>query len=228
MVLKIARRGASGYCPENTISAFQKALEIDCDVIEFDIHQTKDRHIIVMHDENVAKTTDGLGNIRDLTLKELKMFHEPNGESVPTLQGVFDLIKNKKKMMLDIKDRGMEKALLKLISDNDLEEYIIVDSDYPDVVKKIKQMNPKLHVYLGGVTKDNYKKIIQEAKSIGAEMIKVENTLVTKELVEEAHKNNIGVYVWGAEEVEDIKKMLALKVDAIVCDFPDRIPDNNS
>jgi len=107
MVLKIARRGASGYCPENTMAAFEKALEIDFDVIEFDIHKTKDNHIVIMHDHNVAKTTDGLGNIRDLTLKEIKIFHEPNGESVPTLQGVFDLIKNKKKMMLDIKDKTM-------------------------------------------------------------------------------------------------------------------------
>lgn len=228
MVLKIARRGASGYCPENTMSAFEKALEIGCDVIEFDIHKTKDGRIIVMHDENVARTTDGLGNIRDLTLKEIKMFHEPNGESVPTLQGVFDLLKNKKKMMLDIKDQDMEKEVIQLISDSDLEEYVIVDSDFPDVIKKIKTMNPKIHVYLGGVTKGNFKNIIHDAQKIGAEMIKVQNILVNEGMVNEAHNNRIGIYVWGAEEASDIKKMLDLNVDAIVCDFPDKIPSVES
>ncbi|MDO8507189.1 MAG: glycerophosphodiester phosphodiesterase family protein [bacterium] len=225
MVLKIARRGASGYCPENTMAAFDKAVEIDCDTIEFDIHKTKDGHIIVMHDDNVQRTTDGLGNIKDLTLKEIKMFHEPNGESVPTLQGVFDLLKNKKRMMLDIKDQNMEKEVLSLVNDNDLEEYVIIDSDFPDVVKKIKKMNPKIHVYLGGVTKDNYKSAVQEAKIIDAEMIKVENILVNEDLVKEAHNNGIGVYVWGAEETNDIKNMQDLDVDAIVCDFPDKIPE---
>lgn len=226
MILKVARRGASGYYPGNTIAAFEKAIEIDCDVIEFDIHKTKDGHIMVMHDHNVAKTTEGLGNIRDLTLKQIKMFHKPNGESVPTLQGVFDLIKNKKKMMLDIKDNDMEKEVLKIIDDNDLEEDVIIDSDIPKVIKKIKQINPKIHVYFGGITKDNYKKIIQQAKKINAEMVKVQNIFVNKNLVNEAHKNKVGVYVWGAEEIEDIKKILNLNVDAIVCDFPDKIPSN--
>ncbi len=225
MVLKIARRGASGYCPANTMAAFEKALEIDCGVVEFDIHKTKDNRIIVMHDENVAKTTDGLGNIRDLTLKQIKVFHKPNGESVPTLQGVFDLVKNKKKMMLDIKDKNMEKEVLKIVDDNDLEDYIIIDSDNFEVAKRIKKINPRIHVYLGGVRKNNYKKIIQDAKKIKAEMIKVQNILVNEKLVEEAHKLGIGVYVWGAEKVKDIKKMLKLNVDAIVCDFPDKIPN---
>ncbi|MAG91063.1 hypothetical protein CMO83_00130 [Candidatus Woesearchaeota archaeon] len=206
MVLKIARRGASGYVPENTMAAFEKSLEIDCDVVEFDIHKTKDNQIIIMHDENVGKTTDGLGNIRDLTLKELKMFHEPNGESVPTLQGVFDLIKNKKKMMLDIKDQNMEREVLQSVNDNDLEENVIIDSDIPEVVKKIKKMNPKIHVFLGGVTKDNYRETIQDAKKIGAEMIKVQNILVNGDLVNEAHSHRIGVYVWGQKKYQISKR----------------------
>ena len=223
-MLKIARRGASGYYPENTITAFEKALEIDCDVVEFDIHKTKDSHIIIMHDHTVSRTTDGLGHIRDLTLRELKNFHEPNGESIPTLQGVFDLLKNKKKMMLDVKDKDMEREIVQMVTDNDLENDVIIDSDIEEVVEKIKKIAPNLHVYLGGTTEKNHKEIIKRAKQIGAEMIKVWNKWTDKALVEEAHKNNIGVYVWGAEEVDEIKKMLKLGVDAIVCEFPDRIP----
>lgn len=226
MVLKIARRGASGYCPANTMEAFEKSTKINCDVVEFDIHKTKDNHIVVMHDHTVNRTTDGQGSIRKLTLKELKEFHEPNGESIPTLQGIFDLLKNKRKMIIDIKDKNMVKEILKIVSDNDLENDVIFDSDIQEVCVKVKKLNPKIHVYLGGVTKLNYKGEIQKAKEIGAEMIKVQNTLVTRKLIEEAHKNRIGIYVWGAEELPEIKKMLSLGVDAIVCCFPDRIPNN--
>lgn len=222
-MLKIARRGASGYAPENTLEAFQKAIDIDCDVVEFDLHKTKDGHIVVMHDHTVRRTTDGLGKIDDLTLKELKNFHEPNGESVPTLQGVFDLLKNKRKMMLDIKDRADEQEILELVDENDLADDVIIDSDFPEVVENIKRLNPRIHVYLGGVTDGNITEVIKHAKVIGAEMIKIRNTRVTPAVVKTVHQHGLGVYVWGAEKDSEIRKMLELGVDAIVCDFPDRI-----
>jgi len=222
-MLKIARRGASGYAPENTMEAFMKALLIDCDVVEFDLHMTRDGHVVVMHDHAVQRTTDGIGRIDSITLQELKSFHEQNGESVPTLQGVFDLLKNKKKMMLDIKDRAAEPRILELIDENDLADDVIFDSDVPQIVVNLKQQDPRLHVYLGGVSQENYKDVIDHAKVIGAEMIKVHNVLVSQPLVEAAHRQKVGVYVWGAEQDGEIRDMIALNVDAIVCDYPDRI-----
>lgn len=222
-MLKIARRGASGYAPENTMEAFEKAAQIDCDVVEFDLHMTRDGHIVVMHDHTVQRTTDGIGKIDEITFQELKRFHETNGETVPSLQGVFDLLKNRKKMMLDIKDRAAEPRILELIEENDLADEVIFDSDIPQIVINLKQFNPRLHVYLGGVNEQNFKDVINHAKSIGAKMIKVHNTIVTSVVVEAAHHQQVGVYVWGAEKDSEIRNMITLGVDAIVCDFPDRI-----
>ena len=95
MVLKIAHRGASHYSPENTIEAFKEALKLKVDVVEFDVHHTKDGKLIVMHDDNVNRTTDGLGPIHEFSLKHIRKLHEPNGEPVPTLQEVLDVLKNK-------------------------------------------------------------------------------------------------------------------------------------
>lgn len=223
MILKIARRGASGYLPENTMAAFSKAAEIDCDVVEIDIHKTKDQQIIAMHDHTVIRTTDGLGKIQDLTLKELKEFHEPNDESIPTLQGIFDLLKNRRKMMLDIKDKYMEEEILKLISNNDLEKDVFIVSEYTDAIKRIKDINPKIKIVISAVTKENQNERIQKAIEINAEMIKVHNVLITKEFIKEAHKYDLGVLSWGAESEHEIKAMIDLKVDAIACGFPDRI-----
>lgn len=163
-MLKIARRGASGYAPENTMEAFEKAIHIDCDVVEFDLHMTRDGQIVVMHDHTVQRTTDGIGKIDSLTFYELKGFHEQNGESIPTLQEVFDLLKNKKKMMLDIKDQTVESEILKIIYENDLASDVIIDSDIPQVVVNLKLQDPSLHVYLGGVDRGNFKDVIEQAK----------------------------------------------------------------
>jgi glycerophosphoryl diester phosphodiesterase len=222
-MLKIARRGASGYAPENTMEAFIKASQIDCDVVEFDLHMTRDGHIVAMHDHTIQRTTDGLGRIDEMTLKELKRFHESNGEAIPSLQSIFDLLRNKRKMMLDIKDRAAEPRILELIGENDIADQVIFDADIPEVVINIKTLEPKLHVYLGGINKLNYLEVIEQAKMIKAEMIKAHNTIVTPALVEAAHSRNIGVYVWGAERDSDIRSMIILDVDAIVCDFPDHI-----
>src|SRR6266404_1077495 len=100
-MLRIARRGAWGYAPENTLAAFRKAIAIDCDVVEFDVHRTKDCHVVVMHDHNVRRTTDAIGNIHDLTLHELRRFHEPNGEAVPTLEEVVDIVRPRRRLMVD-------------------------------------------------------------------------------------------------------------------------------
>jgi glycerophosphoryl diester phosphodiesterase len=222
-MIKIARRGGSGYAPENTIEAFIKSTQIDCDVVEFDLHMTRDGHIVAMHDHTVQRTTDGIGKIDSLTLQELKQFHEPNGEAIPSLQSVIDILKNKRKMMLDIKDRAAELRILEIVEQNNVEKDVIFDADIPEVVVNIKRLNPKLHVYLGGVNEHNYVEVIAQAKQIKAEMIKVHNTIVTASLVRAAHDQDVGVYVWGAEKQSEISEMILLGVDAIVCNFPDRI-----
>jgi glycerophosphoryl diester phosphodiesterase len=205
------------------MEACAKATQIDCDVVEFDLHMTRDGHIVAMHNHTVQRTTEGLGRIDAMTLKELKQFHEPNCEVIPSLQSIFDLLKNKRKMMLDIKDRAAEPRILELIDENDIADQVIFDADIPEVVINIKTFEPKLHVYLGGVNKQNYIDVIEQAKQIKAEMIKVHNTIATSALVEAAHQKHVGVYVWGAEKDTEIRNMITLGVDAIVCDFPDRI-----
>ncbi len=222
-MLKIARRGASGYAPENTTEAFINSTKLDCDVVEFDLHMTRDGHIVVMHDHTVQRTTDGIGRIDNLMLHEIKSFNELNGESIPTLQGVIDILKNKKKMMLDIKDQAAELRILEIIEDNNIEDNVIIDSDDPDIILNIKSINPRLHVYLGGANATNYESVIKQAEIIGAEMIKTHNLIATKELIRMAHQHHVGVYVWGAEKNAEIRDMILIGVDAIVCNFPDRI-----
>ena len=115
MILKIAHRGASCYAPGNTLEAFKKALKLKVDVVEFDVHHTKDGKLIVMHDDNVNRTTDGVGPIHKFSLKQIRKLHKPNGEPVPTLQEVLDVLKNKCICKIDIKDKRTVDKVIKLI-----------------------------------------------------------------------------------------------------------------
>lgn len=224
MILKIAHRGASSYAPGNTIEAFRKAVRLGVDVVEFDVHHTKDNRIIVMHDHNVKRTTDGIGLISNLSFKEIRKFHEPNGELVPTMQEALDILKDKCICKIDIKDKSMEKKIIDIIKKNRMENSVIIVSEILSVLEKIKQLFPEIKTELGGLKKGiPIEKIIKKAKRIKADFISPHYSITTKKLVEEAHKNGLKVDVWTVNEKKTIEKMKKIGVDGITSDYPDRI-----
>jgi len=224
MVLRIAHRGASDYAPENTLEAFRKAVELKLEVVEFDVHRTKDGKLVIMHDHNVKKTTDGLGSIHTLSLKELKKIHEPNGESVPTLQEVINILKNKCICKIDIKDSNITEKVLKMIKKNHIENSVIITSELISVLKKSKILSPEIKIELGGFKeKRPVEEMIKEVKDINAEIISPHYSIITKKLVDESHKNGLEVHVWTVDDPKLMKKMKKLGVDGITSNCADKI-----
>ena len=218
MVLKIAHKGAIKYAPENTLEAFRKAIKLNVDVVEFDVHLTKDKSVVVMHDHNIKKTTDGRGLIKNLTFKELRKFHESNGESVPTLQEVIDILKKHTICKIDIKDKSIYKNVIKIVIMNNLKNFIIT-CDYHSVIKKIKQINPNIKCAIGGVKDKSIKKVIQNALSVKADIIDANYPIVNKNFVKEAHKNGLEVHVWTVDDKKTMEKMKKLGVDGITSNY---------
>lgn len=226
MVLKIAHRGASYYAPENTLEAFKKALKLKVDVVEFDVHHTKDGKLIVMHDDNVNRTTEGIGPIHNFSLKQIKKLHKPNGELVPTLQEVLDVLKNKCICKIDIKDKGTVDKVIKLIKKNNMEDSVIVTCEVLSILKKIKKLSTNIKLEAGGFgyrKRISIKKIIEKAKSVKADIISPHYTIATKKLVNEAHKNKLKVHVWTVDKKSMIEKMKKIGVDGITTNFLDKI-----
>jgi glycerophosphoryl diester phosphodiesterase len=85
-MLRIGHRGARAYEPEYTLRSFRKALELSVDANEFDVRKTKDNQLVVIHDADVKRTTDGEGLVADLTLNEIKALNTEKGEKIPTLE----------------------------------------------------------------------------------------------------------------------------------------------
>lgn len=224
MVLRIAHQGASNYAPANTLEAFHKAVKLKIDVVEFDVHHTKDGKLIIIHDHNVKRTTDHKGSIHKITLKELKTFHELNGESVPTLQEVINILKGHCILKIDIKDSNITEKVLKIIKMNHIENTVIITSELISVLKKTKKLFPKIEIELGGFKeKRPVNEMIKEVKDIKADIISPHYSIITKKLVDESHKNGLRVHVWTVNSLRLMKKMIKLGVDGITSDYADKI-----
>lgn len=160
-----AHRGSSMMNPENTLLAFRKAAELEgITGIEFDVQLTKDGEIVVIHDEKVDRTTDGTGNVRDYTLNELKQLTiSGDGEvhSIPTLRETFEMLapycKNKGlRLNIQLKNsiiryEGMEQKVIDMVSEFNLEDYVVYSSFNHDSIGLVKQIKADAEVaYLAG------------------------------------------------------------------------------
>jgi len=226
MVLKIAHRGASRYAPENTLEAFKEALKLKVGAVEFDVHHTKDGKLIVMHDDTVNRTTDGIGPIHKFTLEEIRKLHEQNGEPVPTLNEVLDLLKNKCISKIDIKDSKIISKVIRLIKKKDMIRSVIITCEVSSILRKSKELSKNIKLEAGGFGYSKnipIKKIIDKAISVHADIISPHYTIITKKLVDEAHKNGLKVHVWTVDTKTMIYKMKKMGVDGITTNFPDKI-----
>ena len=148
-----AHRGCSMQYPENTLLSFQKAAEIKgiCG-IEFDVQYTKDKQLVVFHDETLDRVTNGTGYLRDYTLEELKQLYVWEKEKIPTLAEVFALLKpycieNGLRLNIELKTgiwryEGIEQMTVGMARQYGLEDYIVYSSFLPESIVRIKQINP--------------------------------------------------------------------------------------
>lgn len=228
----IGHRGAAGHAPENTLSSFQKALELGADTLELDVHLSKDGELIVMHDPRVDRTTNGNGYIKDLTVEELKkldtgkLFEAYQGERIPLLQEVFDLLKGKASFVIEIKNGpifypGIEGKLVQLIEKNDLVDDVIVIAFYHPSLKRVKEFNPKIKtgILFVGAFIDPW----AVAEQVGADTLHPMYEYVTEEMVVEAHKRGYAVYPWTINEPAQQEQWHKYGVDGIISDYPDSL-----
>lgn len=156
LTMKIwAHRGCSQMYPENTITAFSKALELDgLTGIELDIQMTKDGEIMVIHDERVDRTTNGTGYVKDYTYSELRKLVIETGndrkENIPSIQEVLDLLQGKVKegLLLNIELKnskipyvGMEEKILELVAQRNIQKQIVYSSFYAMSLHKIREID---------------------------------------------------------------------------------------
>ena len=225
-MLKIAHRGANGYKPENTLEAFQKALDLNADGIELDIHLSIDGHLIVMHDETIDRMTNGKGFVNTLSLPELKSFLIADKYEIPTLNEVFDLIDKKCLINIELKNADTAVKVVALINDSILKknwkyEHFIVSSFDWNALQEVHNLDSK--ILIGVLTETDLDSALAFAESIKAYAIHPDYNLLNEENTKQIQEKGFWVLPWTVDELEDIQKMKNYNVNGIITDFPDKI-----
>jgi len=216
----VGHRGAGNYAPQNTIMSFQMAIAIGCDRAELDVRLTKDKQVIVFHDDEVSKLTNGVGSVSKMTLSELKKLDCEQGEKIPTLQEVIDVCKDKIDLQIELKADGTPQLVNDLILKNDILSQVVITSFQENLLKEIKQLNYDLKVGLLFRTDEVMTKIWNLAKSVPLDFFAPFSGLVTKEFVDKAHSFGKSVYAYRVNERELGDKLIEMGVDDIGTDFP--------
>ena len=248
--LVMAHRGGAGLWPENTMYAFERAVELGVDVLETEVHSTADGVLVVLHDNTVDRTTNGSGPISGLTLKEVKALdagynwtsdggktfpYRGSGITVPTLEELFTAFPNMH-INLDIKQEkpSLVESLCETIRTHYMLERVLVASFSSKVLKAFRRVCPQVTtsagsgevalffimnlVFLGAAYRPTCQALQVPEYSSGLHVL-------TKRFVDTAHGLNLKVHAWTINEVSDMIRMLALGVDGIITDYPDRLLD---
>ena len=225
-MLKIAHRGAKGYEPENTLQAFQKALDLNADGIELDVHLSADGQIIVIHDETIDKMTNGKGFVNTLSLPELKSFLIAEKHEIPTLKEVFDLVNKKCLINIELKNFDTFSKVVDLIEEYVSEknwkyEHFIVSSFDWNALQHLHDLNQNIPI--GVLTETDLNLALAFAETIKAKAIHPYYHLLNEENTQEIQEKGFLVLPWTVNIDEDIQKIKSLKVNGIITDFPDKI-----
>jgi len=233
-ILNIAHRGASGHAPENTLVAFQKAVEMGAHMIELDVHLSLEQELVVIHDRLLQRTTGHRGSVGSAPLKVLKALDAGSwfnaryrGEKIPTLEEVFALIDNRVRLNIEIKKGlraypDLEKKLLDCLEGNPQNEPPLLSCFDESILQRLRKLDANIPIgYL--FEKGAADRVIRKALKLGAASVQGSARSVTEELIANAHSEGLKVYVYTVNEQEQMRHWIGLGVNGIFTNYPDRL-----
>ncbi len=247
----IAHRGASAYAPENTLASYDLAEEMEADYIELDIHLTKDGEIVIMHDEDVERTTEGTGYIADYTLSELKELSadfqfEDKEETiyrVPTLAEVFDQFGDEIHYFIELKDsdkdEGIEEALIDLLEQYDMigtakdgKPRTVVHSFSEKRLQRVHELNQKIPlVKLISFKDEKFPELTQhevdDILKYGAG-IAINYEFLDRTVIKQMHEEGLLVYATAVQDAEAALHMKEIGANGIYTNRPDLLENGEA
>lgn len=223
-MLKFGHRGAKQYITENTIPSIQKAIALQVDGIELDVHTCKSGELVVFHDFTLDRLTNGTGEISSFTLKELKALKVDGKYTIPTLQEVLDVIDASVILNIELKGENTAKNTCDIIKKNvtnsnwNMDQFIISSFQKKELTT-VFQINK--NIKLGVLTKASITSALEFAKTINAYSIHPNMALLSKNNVAKTQHLGYKVFTWTINDLETINRAKKYSVDAIISDVPD-------
>lgn len=223
----IAHRGASAYRPENTRAAYELAVAQAADMIEVDLHRTRDGAVVIAHDAELARI-GGSGEIGDASLDEVRSLDAGGGERVPTLEELLDEFGPRIALNLELKQGsrgaypGLPAATVAEVRARGLDGRTLYSSFYDPVLRELRALDPdaRIALLLSRRAPDAW---VERAHALGAEAVNPELPLVDRAFVERAHGEGLAVYVFTVDPLDEMQRLLALGADGLFTNVPDRM-----
>ncbi len=228
----IAHRGASGYTPENTMAAFERAVQLGAGFIETDLHLTRDARFVAIHDDTLERTSNGRGAVRDHTLAELRSLdvgkwydRQFAGQQIPTLEEILAFARTHDVVFyLEIKHGaawGMHHALVGALQSAENAARTVVISFDTSTLAPLPKLDPG--IMMGLLVDHARPDPVQTATELGARQLCPRADLVTSELVDKAHAADLQVVAWTVNDPKQMRSLIQTGIDGIMTDRPDRL-----
>ena len=234
--LNLAHRGACAVAPENTVRAFLRAIELGADGVELDVQLSADGAVVVCHNYDVDKTSNGHGRIADLTLAQLKALDfggwfgpEFKDERIPTLDEVFDSLGTQVLVNIELKteslrSHGLEAAVAGIIARRRVHDRVIVSSFNPVALRRLRRLDPQIEI--GLLYAPNLPIFLARAwlrPWVRPQALHPEHTLVDAEYVSWARRHGYAVNAWTVNDETTMRRLTDLHVTSVITDYPDRL-----
>ena len=221
-----AHRGASAYAPENTMAAFRSALSCRADGIELDVHLSADHQVVVIHDDDVSRTTNGRGKVYELTLEELRRLDAGQGEAIPTLMEVLELIGDR--MLVNIELKGfpgsaasLPEKVTRLVNDLSLNSTVIYSSFHPRLLIRTRRYAPQAKcglLMLDGAMQSTLPMIT--SVFVHPWSLHPHYSSVTHNYIKRANRKHKAVITYTVNQPQEMQRLFNLGVHGIITDDP--------
>ncbi|MEV5883791.1 glycerophosphodiester phosphodiesterase family protein [Streptomyces sp. NPDC052020] len=215
--LTIGHRGVMGVEPENTLRSFVAAEQAGLDVVELDLHLSKDGALVVMHDADVDRTTDGTGPIARKTLAELRTLDAGRGERVPVFEEVLDAVSVP--LQAEIKDMAAARTLAEVMRRRDLAGRVEVISFHAEAIMEVARLVPGVRTAL--VAQYYGPEVVERAVEAGAATLCLDINRITLEVVRLAREAELRVFAWVVNTQDHLRLVRALGLDGATTDRPE-------
>ncbi len=229
-ILITGHRGASGVAPENTMSSYLLAIDMQADYGELDVQETSDDVLILFHDKTYARTAGDTSNVWEMPYDSIKGFdvgswksEEYRGERIPLFTDIIDSVNGRMKLNVEIKMNGHQDGLtehvLAVLQEKNFADQCIITSFNLDAVDKVRALDPSFTVgYIFSKMPTD-----RDVFAADVDVLSVKNVLVTEEFMDQAHAAGKQVHVWGkVDEPEEMVRLRDLKIDSAITNHPDR------
>ncbi|REF37046.1 glycerophosphodiester phosphodiesterase [Thermasporomyces composti] len=212
----VGHRGAMGLEPENTLRSFRRAVEDGADAIELDLRLSADGHLVILHDGDVARTTNGRGEVARMTLAEIRELDAGDGEHVPTFHEVLDAVDVP--IQAEIKAPEALPVAVDVIRDRRLLDRVTVTSFSVEVIRQALTLLPGLRT--GLISSKAPREYVDLARSMGVQVLCFGIGALDAEVVDLGHRSHLQIMGWPVNDTERLLHALRSGADGVTSDVP--------